>query len=116
MPTKRYTLRALRAYLANKPANKWNDHIQHDFVDKTCCVLGHLEDLVDMEDALLWDDNDPQGVLTLFAQLQRPGDDVAGSLAIINNGDDPRYQQKTPRARVLKAIDDLIAGKVPKAP
>lgn len=38
-------------------------------------------------------------------------EDVTASAAI-NNGQHPRYQQPSPRARVLKAIDDLIAGKV----
>ncbi len=31
------------------------------------------------------------------------------TIADINNGEDPRYKQYTPQARILAAIDDLIA-------
>ncbi len=116
---KRFTLPVLRAYLASKPAKTWNDHIQHE--GKTCCVLGHLEDLTGMGDAMLWDDRDPHGVLKPFKRLAQGGGrpyaaDIADRLASINNGTDSRYQQKTPRARVLAVIDDLIARTVPRLP
>ncbi len=112
MPTKRYTLPALRAYLASKPARKWNDHIQHE--NGTCCVIGHLEDYAGLSDGSLWDHHSPLAnrLLKPFARLREHEDSIADRIAQINNGDDPRYQQKTPRARVLKAIDDLIARKV----
>lgn len=34
----------------------------------------------------------------------------------VNDGHDPRYQQPDARARVLAALDDLIAGTVPPIP
>lgn len=115
-PTAPFTLPKIRRYLAGKPSETWNSHAQH-LPDGTCCVLGHLEDLTGIGHNLFWD-RLPQAepILGLFAPLRSGQGAVADALAVINNGDDPRYRQKTPRARVLQAIDDLIAGTIPTAP
>lgn len=113
MSTKRYTLPALRRYLVSQPATTWNSYSRHPCVDKTQCLLGKLENLTGegVEEG--------HPVLRPFKPLARHGvypGETEASLCQINNGHDPRYQQATPRARVLAAIDDLIARKVPKAP
>lgn len=105
---KRYTLPALRRYLAKQPAKTWNDGARHG-PGNTHCILGHLEPLnggfVYEEDA----------ILRPFVGLTTPRlRSKNWALANVNNGLDPRYKQRSPRARVLAAIDDLIAGKVKK--
>ncbi len=114
MTTKRFTLTGLRAYLASKPAKTWTTGIRHDSKGR-CCVLGHLENLIDVPQFAL-DTYDSSPVLAPFEKLTARYPRAGFGLAEINNGDDPCYQQKTPRARVLAAIDDLIARRVPKAP
>lgn len=62
-----------------------------------------------------WDAQDRAEVLLPFDPLKdNASRSTADVIASINNGDDSRYQQCSPRARVLRAIDDLIAHKVPK--
>lgn len=109
---KRFTLPALRRYLASKPARTWNSGSRVD-THGTRCVLGHL-------DKMTGEHVGPSSpILTPFERLVTPVTPYGTpdwALAEVNNGTDSRYQQKTPRARVLAAIDDLVARKVSKTP
>lgn len=112
-PLKRYTLPALRRYLAAQPAKTWNNGDRHR--DETHCVLGHLEVMLGRPDYGL-DDSHP--IIKRFKPLvnwKTPMGAIKWAMTDVNNGADPRYKQRSPRARVLRAIDDLIARKVPKA-
>lgn len=102
----------IRRYLAGKPAKTWNVG-NRTAEDGTHCALGHLEALTG---GMIWSHD---SLLDPFTRLVRPDTEYSSpgwALAYVNNGLDPRYKQPTPRARVLQAIDDLIAGTIPAAP
>lgn len=80
------------------PDGKWCTRTQVDD-DGRCCALGHCSRSL--------------GAMSkeghALAMLFEPTRDEGGKLVVarINDGEAPRYQQTTPRARVLAALRDL---------
>lgn len=112
-----YTLEGFRAFFTSR--DRWTTGTLWDN-QGNCCAQGHISRAcgfaihpahTDVGQALytlirpLWTDN----ARRYAGSCSSPH--IAGShtIAGINNGEDPRYQQATPKARVLAAIDDLIA-------
>lgn len=109
-------LPAFRAFFAAIPAEHW----------RRSCALDHLG-MARGETGLA---RSASTLARAFTPLIEPlGDSVGYGATIfvstprgaciafnVNDGRDPRYQQPDARARVLAALDDLIAGTVPPIP
>ncbi len=114
--SKTYTLPSLLAIFEAAPEEKWNSGSRWD--GDTHCALGWIE--VDMggfghhDPCKMLNIDDP--VFALFEPLICPSTYLSRSdfaLANINNGEDKRYPQSTPKQRTVAAINDLINGSVP---
>lgn len=85
------TLEEFRDYFAGIPEEKWCViEIENDSGQR--CAMGHLVCVGASE------------AFNTFRDLL--GNSV--SVTSINNGDNPRFPQPTPRARILAAIDEAI--------
>lgn len=70
------------------------------------CVMGHCADVQEERNAL-------EDLFKLHSHLFSPVE-IYGHGAwyfeqMVNNGDDPKYQQPTPKARILAALHDIKA-------
>lgn len=71
------------------------------------CALGFCDPLDEADGSKPGDGNGPRAEALLNLFEANPWDCIA---VRINNGDDPRYTQPTPRARMLAALEDLASG------
>jgi hypothetical protein len=100
--TKMYDAQWFLDHLAAIPARLW---CVDKFTDDAGrhCAIGHIDEYGDSSTA------------EKLRKLGVTGDDCCGGfnggtadMADVNNGNHPRYQQKTPRARTLARLRDAI--------
>lgn len=108
-----YDLAFFRSFFSAIPEEKWTVYNRDDGQGHNCAV-GHTCDSDMLMGCLRkWKNTDmTHDLIALFAPLTvgAPWGNVPiGVVTGLNNGIDPRYPQPTPRARILAAIDDLIA-------
>lgn len=126
MSTPLYDLPFFRSLFAAIPDDQWcNWTVLSD--DGRRCARGHAGDISNMgrnrERLAAFDGHFESliGHVTLMPGVRNDFDEVVSvSLhrcdivaAQISNGTTAQYQQATPKARILAAIDDLIAGTIP---
>jgi hypothetical protein len=72
------------------------------------CALGHANPSADRAEVMYGDTDETRAVGELF---DSSGFAIIGQVKVaeINNGFDPRYQQPTPKQRILAALRDLLA-------
>lgn len=107
------SLQGFRAFFAGIPDSLWCV-ARLDGANGTHCARGHyghgndaeqrLDTLFEQLRATL-----PESVVTLSGATRYRTDDNLSLIGAVNNGIHPAYQQSTPRARILAALDDLIA-------
>lgn len=111
------------SFFGSIPYQRWTTHAFCDQDGRRCAVghfltreipnFGFLRRFVDrcMAGELpLNDDTKPK--LIALAELFNTGNDLheaQRTIYAINNGTDPQYKQKTPRARILAALNDAKA-------
>jgi hypothetical protein len=94
------------------PDEKWCTGVQVA-ADGRRCALGHVSELP-ANHGVLTSTPATQQLQSLFPWRERGRDnwglegDVRFCVASINNGGCPDYQQETPKARVLAALEDII--------
>ena len=126
-----YDLAFFRSFFASKPEEQWLAGILHSDDKTKHCAMGFIDNEGE-DDRLRHPSDSPMGqaiglaFAPLFTEVRiehrhlKPDNTIPHrgvyALVMVNNALDPRYPQPTPRARVLAAIDDLIAGTVPSLP
>lgn len=114
----RYDVDYFIEFFSARPANQWAVRTFCDARNRRCAV-GHCVTR-ELPGYHAWDAFRASGLklaeetrdrLMVLAQLFNHDDYKEGERMIqrINNGDDPRYKQKTPRARILAALHDIKA-------
>lgn len=83
------------------PEDKWC--VDELFDGDTACALGHCE--VGLFSCENWNERQT-ALINLFMPVS-PTSGHAPSVAIVNDGKHPRYQQPTPRARILAALREI---------
>lgn len=89
----------------------------------TCCAQGHCIDEKDqdeflhevaMSDSIFAVSRSYPKLNALLNLTQDPEDGQRITIAIVNNGDNPNYQQETPKQRVVAFLYDLLAKEYDK--
>ena len=91
------TAQELHDYFAAIPDEKWGTGVASNPQTGQRCAYGLL--------ALLPNDGESASVIALGKAIPAP--------SIINDGDDRKYQQGTPKARILAALVDAGATPTP---
>lgn len=88
------------------PENKWNDHTQYNPDTDTCCAFGHLQTIKGRQDG--WKTPEGLGLADIFNSV---GYCVNSNnwITDVNNGRSKKYQQRTPKTRILAALYDIKA-------
>lgn len=98
----KYTVDYFIRFYTRIPNKRWTIGVFSNFVQikgkwiKQCCALGHL--------------HAPGESLTIsertstFCQLLA---DQGHDIVMVNDGSDPKYQQPTPKQRILAALQDI---------
>lgn len=99
------TLDSVIAYMEATEEDAWQVDTVRSADGTTNCFFGHLFNMggTDARGNALWD-----GFENAWASTYR--------LYSINDGENPRYPQKTPKQRVLAFLRDLNSGAVPTTP
>jgi hypothetical protein len=83
------------------PDELWGEGSYGNMSDGPACAMGHCMRLDDLDGAA-------EHTRKLAALFPQANEYISGSRVIeINDGSDPRYQQPTPKARILAALADL---------
>ena len=102
MKTNKEVLIQASEFLASIPDERWQVGSYGTYGGR-CCAVGHLG-LADR----MPHDGDPMGDMRRTVKEAAVG--LLGvALTAINDGRDPRFQQPTPKARVLAALDECIS-------
>lgn len=111
-----HTLEGFRAFYSAIDDSRWTVGVGLPTTNTGCALsllwqLGARVDPTDIRVCSL-----VTALAALFAPLLGSHKSDFHLIADINDGKHPGYVQFTPRARILAAIDDLIARKVPSLP
>lgn len=105
-----HTLEGFRSYLLAIPDDQWCSGVYAND-DGQRCAQGHVchrsSEIDEMGYPVLKGSDAILALRELFQPLSQNA--FLQTVGQVNNGDHPSYQQPTPRARILAALDDLIA-------